>query len=116
VTKAKAILATKSANQSYEKTEIYTSVQEYLAADLNKDQIPDAAIIGVPPAYHGSTKKGADIEVAFAQKFPKVAMFIDKPVSSASVSEVRKVGHLIRHRDGVTSVGYMMRYLKGTVG
>ena len=94
----------------WQNTQIFASYMEML------EKVPkiDAAIIGVPPNAHGSTKPGFDIELQFAKR--KIHMFIEKPISSYSISEVSSVAsqldELVKENKLAISVGYMFRYSK----
>ena len=42
--------------------------------------------------------------------FPQAAQFIEKPISGAPIEDVEKVEEALRS-GGLTSIGYMLRYL-----
>ncbi len=69
------------------------------------------AVLGFGPLPRGSTVPGKDAELQLIKHFPDAAMFIEKPISSDSFDEVDKVAEALQGR--ATSVGYMLRYLKG---
>lgn len=113
---AEAVLKARRSNPKYgyiySFTKIYTSLGELLKED--KEILPDAMFIGLPPAFHGSTKYPHDVEMQLAQA--GIHMFIEKPLSCHSQEEVLKVNEVIskaKSKDGrklVVSVGYMLRY------
>ncbi|KND01037.1 uncharacterized protein SPPG_04130 [Spizellomyces punctatus DAOM BR117] len=98
-------------SSAYEGTKEYNNIENFLAS-LSEDNKPDVVIIGVPPAFHGTTKPGSDLEIRLSRALPHAALFIEKPISSAHVHEVKEVGHDLASRKSLVSVGYFMRYLK----
>ena len=70
-------------------------------------------MIGLRPHVHGSTEPGKDIEIQLVKMFPKIALFVEKPLSLDSFEEVDKVSQALRAAGTVTSVGYMLRYATG---
>ncbi|TPX68555.1 hypothetical protein SpCBS45565_g03101 [Spizellomyces sp. 'palustris'] len=102
-----------SAGPSYEHTKEYDSLPAYLhditAGTADK---PDMILIGVPPAFHGSTLPGKDMELALAKAIPNVTLFVEKPMSSSSVQDVMLVGKHLENSRNLISVGYFMRYLQ----
>ena len=67
---------------------------------------------GLPPAFRGTTYLNHDLDVQVAKLFPEANQFIEKPISQGPVEEVEKVEEALRS-GGLTSIGYMLRYLKG---
>ena len=67
---------------------------------------------GLPPAFRGTTYSSHDLDVQVAKLFPEAAQFIEKPISQGPVEEVEKVEEALRS-GGLTSIGYMLRYLQG---
>jgi hypothetical protein len=67
-------------------------------------------INGLQGYFRGTTLPGRDSDVKFAKLFPGSAQFIEKPISAGLADELEKVNEQLT---GVTSVGYMLRYLKG---
>ncbi|ORY27928.1 putative oxidoreductase C terminal-domain-containing protein [Naematelia encephala] len=114
VARAQAVLEAKSltfAAPAYSSTEIYASVQA--AVSGLSSEPPDVIILGSPPAFRGTTdaSKGFDTEVQLSSGFPSSALFVEKPVSTGLVEEVRLVADLLETRKGnLVSVGYMLRY------
>ena len=70
-------------------------------------------MLGLRPHVHGSTKPGKDIEIQLIKTFPKVALFVEKPLSLDTFEEVEKVSKALQEAGTVTSVGYMLRYVTG---
>jgi len=79
---------------------------------MKPDDAPHAVIIGSPPAFHGSDLPGADLEIQILKQFPKAALFIEKPISTAPVINTLNLAHYLEEKRVVASVGYMLRYLK----
>ncbi|KAI9092648.1 putative oxidoreductase C terminal-domain-containing protein [Phlyctochytrium arcticum] len=78
--------------------------------EIDEGFAPHMILIGIPPAHHGGSREGVDMEITLAKAFPDAALFVEKPLSSSPVEEVRSVAqHLTDH---VVSVGYFMRYLR----
>lgn len=75
---------------------------EALIAAKGKLPKPHAFILGTPPAFHGSVMPGKDAEIQISNAFPGVALFIEKPVSSAPVEEVAKCSDFLTKRAHVT--------------
>lgn len=67
-------------------------------------------IVGIQPIYRGGTQTGRDAELRVREFWPGAALFLEKPISNAPVSEV---ADLIAQLETVVSVGYMLRYLRG---
>lgn len=44
--------------------------------------------------------------------FPKTALFIEKPITTAPVQNAVNLAHYLESQGTVASVGYMLRYLK----
>jgi len=68
--------------------------------------------VGSPPAFRGSDIPGADLELLLLKYFPKVALFIEKPVSTHPVEKAMFVSDKVLNSGIVCSVGYMLRYLQ----
>ena len=62
--------------------------------------------MGSPPAFRGSDIPGADLELLLLKYFPKVALFIEKPVSTHSVEKAMFVSNRVLNSGIVCSVGY----------
>lgn len=45
--------------------------------------------------------------------FPDIALFMEKPISMDTFEEVTAVSDALKARGTITSVGYMLRYVKG---
>ncbi|CAD6588836.1 MAG: hypothetical protein CYPHOPRED_004555 [Cyphobasidiales sp. Tagirdzhanova-0007] len=73
---------------------------------------PHVVIIGSPAAFHGSDLPGADLEIQVLKRFPKAALFIEKPISAAPVANALNLAHYLENHRVIASVGYMLRYLK----
>jgi len=90
----------------WQNTEVFADYIEML--DKCK---PNAVFIGVPPENHGTTISPNNIETECCKR--KIHMFIEKPLSCASISQVSIVADQIEEqtKNGlVVSVGYMFRY------
>lgn len=81
--------------------------------DLIKLQ-PDAAFIGIPPAYRGSFGEGKDLELQFARA--GIHVFVEKPLSvlppEEFMSYAKAVTETCTEKNVIVSVGYMFRYCK----
>jgi predicted dehydrogenase len=112
--RAEAVLVQKklsSAASAYADTIIYPSVQACTQALSSFP--PDLILLGCPPAFRGTTdaSKGFNTEVILTNAFPSSALFVEKPISTGSVEEAKKVADLLESRKGnLVSVGYMLRY------
>lgn len=100
---------------AYEKTRIFTTLEEFVESMLPRDR-PRAVIVGSPPMFRGTTRPGRDIELQILRHFPGVALFIEKPIATGpedEIAEAFKISQAIVDSGAVCSVGYMLRYLKG---
>ncbi|RSH82847.1 hypothetical protein EHS25_005837 [Saitozyma podzolica] len=103
--------ATTFAAPAYAQTVIYPSTQAAVKALASNP--PDLILLGSPPAFRGTTdpSRGFNTEVQLSDGFPKAALFVEKPVSTGSVDEVKAVADLLESRKAnLVSVGYMLRY------
>lgn len=57
-------------------------------------------------------RPGADLEIQIIKQFPKAALFIEKPITTAPVPNALKLAHILEDSHSIASVGYMLRYLK----
>ena len=57
-------------------------------------------------------RPGADLEIQVLKRFPKAALFIEKPISAAPVANALNLAHYLENHRVIASVGYMLRYLK----
>lgn len=73
---------------------------------------PSAVIVGTPPAFRGGVSEGRHLELDLLKYFPTVGYFIEKPVSTAPIDEVKQVAADLVQNKNVVSVGYMLRYLR----
>ena len=58
--------------------------------------------------FRGSTLPGRDIETQLLNKFPGIALFVEKPVATGKFEELKdafKIAKMIEDRDSVCSVG-----------
>jgi predicted dehydrogenase len=112
--RAQAVLdakATTFAAPAYAQTVIYPSTQTAVKALASNP--PDLVLLGSPPAFRGTTdpSRGFNTEVQLSDGFPNAALFVEKPVSTGSVDEVKAVADLLESRKAnLVSVGYMLRY------
>jgi hypothetical protein len=81
---------------------------------LRTDESNSLAVDGFQSTTRGSTQPGHDTEMQLIRSFPEVAHLIEKPISAGSFDEAEKVKEALQGR--VVSVGYMLRYLRGTSG
>lgn len=52
------------------------------------------------------------MEIQILKLFPKTALFIEKPITTAPVENAINLAHYLEQSGTVASVGYMLRYLK----
>lgn len=98
---------------AYADTRICSSLEDFVAT-MPPGQTVHAFIIGSPPAFRGSTAKGADVELQIIKLFPNriPAIFVEKPISTDTVEQVTQVSRALYDSKTVVSVGYFLRYLK----
>ena len=99
------------AASAYADTVVYPSVKA--ATKALGSSPPDLILLGCPPAFRGTTdaSKGFNTEEIITDAFPTSALFVEKPVSTGSVEEAKKVADLLESRkSNLVSVGYMLRY------
>jgi len=110
---------------AYRDTQEFVTLEDYLdysrvrtlsraglIGKANPFNPPHAAIIGAPPAFHGSIHPGRNVEVLLSRTFPNIAMFVEKPISTSPVPDVMACSDFLKERKHIVSVGYMLRYLK----
>lgn len=69
-------------------------------------------IDGFQGPTRGTTIPGRNSDIVLAEAFPEAGHFIEKPISShEDFAELDKVGNAFKGK--ITSVGYMLRYLRG---
>jgi predicted dehydrogenase len=112
--RSEAVLNAKRSTLSataYANTRVFASLQE--ATSALSQTPPQIIVLGSPPAFRGriSHDKGLDAEKTLSDAFPKAGLFVEKPVSTGSVEEAKSVADLLESRkEGIVSVGYMLRY------
>jgi len=112
--RARAVLEAKRltpAAPAYADTAIYPNI--VAAAQALASSPPSLVILGSPPALRGrcDANQGLNAEELLTDAFPKSALFVEKPVSTATVKEAQGVAQLPQGRKAnVVSVGYMLRY------
>ncbi|GAA5968866.1 hypothetical protein JCM3765_005820 [Sporobolomyces pararoseus] len=114
---AKAVLDRKKSSfvtKAYQDAKIFSSMEEFVTNMKCEEDRPHAFIVGSPPAYRGSTKKGRDVELAIHRLFPQdtPAIFLEKPLSTDDPQEAEQVARTLLDSQTVISVGYFLRYLK----
>ncbi|BEI83610.1 hypothetical protein CcaverHIS002_0402140 [Cutaneotrichosporon cavernicola] len=113
--RAKAVLATKCAsfvNSAYKDTQVFPNLGEYVKSIEAGGPDPRAIIVGTPPEFRGGVTGGRNLELELLKYFPSVGYFIEKPVSTAPIGEVKEVAAQLAQNNNVVSVGYMLRYLR----
>lgn len=70
-------------------------------------------MLGFHCAGRGSTKEGRNAEIQLIRMFPGISLFMEKPISMDSFEEVTAVADALRDEGTISSVGYMLRYVKG---
>ncbi|KAL1743933.1 putative oxidoreductase C terminal-domain-containing protein [Schizophyllum fasciatum] len=101
---------------AYENTRVCKTLEEFRQT-MTAKETPKAFIVGSPPMFRGTLKKGRDVEVQILEHFPGVAIFIEKPVATGPVEEIKEgyeIAKRISDSNTICSVGYMLRYLKAT--
>ena len=108
--RATAVLQQKCSSfvkSAYENTRVCKDLDEFVAT-MTKREYPRAVIIGSPPIFRGSTLPGRDIETQILKKFPKIALFIEKPITTGQFGELEdvfKVAKTIGDSGSICSVG-----------
>ncbi|WWD17283.1 hypothetical protein CI109_101723 [Kwoniella shandongensis] len=94
----------------YEKTKVFSSIAE-AASGLTGDDVPHLAVLGFQPNTRGATIPGHNNEIELVRSFPNIALLVEKPISDLDdFAEVEAVAKELKGT--ITSVGYMLRYLK----
>ncbi|TFK29880.1 hypothetical protein FA15DRAFT_184936 [Coprinopsis marcescibilis] len=115
--RAKEVLAKKRDSfvvSAYQDTRVCSNLEEFVKT-MTPNELPRAVIIGSPPMFRGTLQPNRDIEAQLLKQFPGVALFVEKPIATGSLSEIEqtyKVGKMIDNSKTICSVGYMLRYLK----
>ncbi|KAL0946962.1 hypothetical protein HGRIS_013116 [Hohenbuehelia grisea] len=97
---------------AYKDTRVFKTLQDYVNSPGPQ---PHAFIVGSPPMFRGTLQPGRDIEQQILKHFPHVPLFIEKPIATGPLDELKQsfsVAQLIANANTVCSVGYMLRYLK----
>lgn len=97
---------------SYADTKVFYNLDDFLTSVATHRDYPDIVLVGVPAAYHGSTREGANIEMKLASALPHSVLFVDKPISLAEQNQVEAVGRYLKEQNTLCSIGYFMRYLQ----
>jgi len=98
---------------AYRDTKTYKTIEDYHAAlKASGEPMPDAIVIGCPPAYRGGTTKGTDLEINLIKYFPQTAYFVEKPVGTGTIEAAKTVTERLIENGNIVSVGYMLRYLR----
>ncbi|OLL23874.1 hypothetical protein NEOLI_004845 [Neolecta irregularis DAH-3] len=97
---------------AYRGTEMHSNIEQFIDAAKKSGIVPKIAIIGIPPLFHGCLLPSRNAEQLLSEAFPHIAMFIEKPISTASVSDTKALHNYLKTRNHIVSVGYMLRYLK----
>ena len=110
--RAQAVLQAKrkgEACEAYQDTKVFEDVASYHGI------MPHAVFLGAPPAARGTTLNGSNLEYLAAQKFLGSALFVEKPLSSHRPEYVMPLVPYFEEGKVLVAVGYMLRYLKGTL-
>ncbi|ORX36612.1 putative oxidoreductase C terminal-domain-containing protein [Kockovaella imperatae] len=110
---AEKIIASKRAIEGlvgYEHTKVFKTVAD-AEAGLSEEEMPKLVVNGLPANYRGTTIPNHDLDVQVAKLFPTAAQFIEKPISAGSLDDVTQANEELQ-KGGLTSVGYMLRYLQ----
>jgi len=108
--RAAAVLQTKRESfvkSAYENTRICKNLGEFVNT-MTKQEYPKAVIIGSPPIFRGGTFQGKDIEIQLLKKFPGIALFVEKPITTGPFEELKdafEVAKVIGNSDNICSVG-----------
>jgi predicted dehydrogenase len=92
---------------AYEHTRVCKDLDEFVNT-MTKEEYPKAVIIGSPPMFRGSTLSGRDIEIQILKKFPRIALFVEKPVATGPFGELKDVFEVAKAIDSsgnICSVG-----------
>jgi len=96
---------------AYTDTKVFSNIAD-AGAGLKGDLAPTMIIVGIPPEGRGTTKPGHDAEIQLSGAFPHAALLVEKPISLDSVEELTKVAKVLKERNILTCIGYMLRYTK----
>ncbi|KAG2020347.1 NAD binding dehydrogenase [Coprinopsis cinerea AmutBmut pab1-1] len=99
---------------AYQNTRVCKNLEEFVQT-MTPKETPRAVVIGSPPMFRGTEKPGRNIEIQLLEHFPDVALFVEKPVATGPLEEMKDsyaVAKAISDRETICSVGYMLRYLK----
>ncbi|KAF5315978.1 hypothetical protein D9611_004639 [Ephemerocybe angulata] len=99
---------------AYKDTRVCKNLDEFLQVMTPKER-PHAAIVGSPPMFRGTVQQGRDIEAQLMKHFPGLPLFVEKPVTTGPLEEVKEtyeIAKRISDSHTICSVGYMLRYLK----
>ncbi len=127
--RAQSVLQAKSqafSAPAYADTKIFESIQDAVkglkAREEGEKRLGlDLIVLGSPPGSRGRTSEGLDgkdAEIQLAKAFggysgrngeKGVTMLVEKPVSTASVEEVKRVAQSLQGSGMVVGVGYMLR-------
>ena len=91
----------------YQGCKVLADVYEY----LDSGERPDAIFVGVPPAYHGSSQPGKDLELKILSH--GIPVFVEKPQSceppEVFAAYAQKVKSLEQKANIGSSIGYNFR-------
>lgn len=63
-------------------------------------------VIGCPPYARGSDQPGKDLEIQLTNLFPRVGLFIEKPITTAAVDDAFCAAKVLKTNGVPISVGY----------
>ena len=119
--RANAVLASKRVDTSpsiisaYQNTKTFSSLDDFVKyVSENEHDRPNAVVIGAPPMFRGGVKEGKDIELQVLKHFAGVPLFVEKPVATGPVEEVKDtftVAKAIKESGIVCGVGYVVLHI-----
>ncbi|ORY33983.1 putative oxidoreductase C terminal-domain-containing protein [Naematelia encephala] len=104
-----------SVKAGYEKTEVFPSLAEAVVAlkDKTGSEQLHLTVDGFHSTTRGSTTPNRNSDIVLAEAFPQAAHFIEKPISALESEDFQQLDEVAAALKGkITSVGYMLRYLK----
>lgn len=97
---------------SYVGTHGFETIKKMLeAVKAGEIERPTLVLIGIPPAAHGSTSPGRDLEIQLAEGLPGICIFVEKPISASPPPEVFEVGQKLEQLGALVVAGYFMRHM-----
>lgn len=99
---------------AYSQTQCFATIEEAKNSSISSNKTIHLIVNGIPPHFRGTELPGKSADIQLINAFPTAkALFTEKPVS-ASDPTIYDCDAVVQHYDnfkGITSVGYVLRYL-----